>query len=329
MAGTARILKEGEVLFRTGEKADSMYIVRKGSLKVYFLKGNEEVQLALLTDGAIVGEMAFFDQKPRSAHVKALTQTEIMEISRADFDKLLTQIPKWLVTMLQSLSGRLRSTNERLAILEKAQQGKTRLNDFPFAPILRTLRILQLLTLQLGQKDGTTIYLDYQTTLDWWMQLTGWSRDYFSKFIDALQKHGMVQKKGEGAARIYLSGRARMHALTEFLAEIQPRVTHESLAQFSPVWIEMLEAAITEATESGYETYNVSVLKLTRAPAFAALESARRLKVAENLAQWLMLKQTKSNVELLLKINPKETKNHVALLKLLQLLIADGLDHLE
>jgi len=329
VAGTARILKEGEVLFRTGEKADSMYIIRRGSLKVYFLKGNEEVQLALLTDGSIVGEMAFFDQKPRSAHVKALTQTEVMEISRADFDKLLTQIPKWLVTMLQSLSGRLRSTNERLAILEKAQQGKSRLNDFPFAPILRTLRILQLLTLQIGQKEGTTVYLDYQTTLEWWMQLTGWSRDYFSRFIDALQKHGMVQKKGDGAARIYLSGRARMHALTEFLAEIQPRVTHESLAQFSPVWIDMLEAAIAEAIESGYESYNVSVLKLSRSLAFASLDAEKRIKIAESIAQWLLLKQTKSNVELLLKINPKENKNHVVLLKLMHLLIAEGLDHLE
>ena len=86
MAGTVRILKDGEILFRSGEKADSMYIVRKGALKVYFLKGNEEVQLALLSDGAIVGEMAFFDQKPRSAHVKALAQSEVTEISRSDFD---------------------------------------------------------------------------------------------------------------------------------------------------------------------------------------------------------------------------------------------------
>ena len=123
MAGQVRILKEGEILFRSGERADSMYIVRRGALKVYFLKGNEEVQLALLNDGSIVGEMAFFDQKPRSAHVKALTQTEITEITRADFDKLLTQIPKWLVTMLQSLSGRLRTTNEKLAALEKSQEG--------------------------------------------------------------------------------------------------------------------------------------------------------------------------------------------------------------
>lgn len=329
MAGTVRILKEGEVLFRSGEKADSMYIVRKGSLKVYFLKGNDEVQLALLSDGAIVGEMAFFDQKPRSAHVKALTQTEVTEISRSDFDKLLTQIPKWLVTMMQSLSGRLRTANDKIAVLEKVQQGSGATNDFPFSPLVRSLRLLQLLTLQLGQKDTTTVFLDYQTTLDWWMQLTGWPRDYFAKLIDTLQKQGMVQKRGDGNAKIYLTGRARLQAFTDFLVELQPRVTHSSAAEFSSVWIDMLESAILEASQSGYESYNVPVLSLQSPVTYVALDVSDRMKIAENLAQWLQLKHTKSNVEFLLKVNPKESKNHVALLRVLQNFISVRLDRLE
>ncbi len=329
MAGTVRILKDGEVLFRAGEKADSMYIVRKGALKVYFLKGNEEVQLALLSDGAIVGEMAFFDQKPRSAHVKALAQTEVTEISRSDFDKLLTQIPKWLVTMMQSLSGRLRTTNEKLAVLEKVQKGTGNSNDYPFIPMVRTLRILQLLTPQLGQKEGTAIFLDYQTTLEWWLQLTGWSRDYFSRFIGVLQKQGMVQMRGEGAHRIFLTARARMQAFTDFVVELQPRVTSESLAEFSPLWIEMLESAIAEATESGYESYNVSALKLSKSAEYSKLESNQRLKIAEGVAHWLKLKHTKSSVEILLKISPKDNKNHVVLLKLLQAFLSERLDRIE
>jgi CRP-like cAMP-binding protein len=329
VAGTVRILKDGEVLFRAGEKADSMYIVRKGALKVYFLKGNEEVQLALLSDGAIVGEMAFFDQKPRSAHVKALAQTEVTEISRSDFDKLLTQIPKWLVTMMQSLSGRLRTTNEKLAVLEKVQKGTGNSNDYPFIPMVRTLRILQLLTLQLGQKEGTAIFLDYQTTLEWWLQLTGWSRDYFSRFIGVLQKQGMVQIRGEGAPRIFLTARARMQAFTDFIVELQPRVTSESLAEFSPLWIEMLESAIAEATESGYESYNVSALKLSKSAEYSKLESNQRLKIAEGVAHWLKLKHTKSSVEILLKISPKDNKNHVVLLKLLQAFLSERLDRIE
>lgn len=329
MAGSVRILKEGEILFRTGDKAESMFIVRKGSLKVYFMKGNEEVQLALLNDGAIVGEMAFFDQKPRSAHVKSLAQTEVTEISRADFDKLLTQIPKWLVTMMQSLSGRLRTTNEKIAEIEKVKSGSGVSNDYPFSPLLRSLRLLQLLTLQLGQKENSSIVLDFQQTLDWWIQLTGWPRDYFIKFIETLQIQGMLQKRGDGLARIYLTGRARLQALTDFLVEIQPRVTHASFAEFSVLWIEMLEAAIVEASQSNYETYNVPILKLQNPEAFATRDVPTKMKIAETLSTWLQLKYTKSNVEFLVKINPKENKNQAALLRILLSLAEAKLDRIE
>ena len=330
MAGQMRILKEGEILFRTGEQATSMYIVRRGSLKVYFLKGNEEVQLAVLNDGAIVGEMAFFDQKPRSAHVKALTQVEINEITRADFDKLLTQIPKWLFTMLQSLSGRLRTTNEKLAALEKAHLGASQaaVADYPFIPLVRSLRIFQLLTHHIGQKEGTNIWLDWQTTLDWWMSLTGWSRDYFVRFVTAMEKHGLMSKRGDDgkAPRIVLTGRARLQLVTDFLVQLQSRATMESAQAFSPAWIALLEAVISEATASGYESYNVSVLALPATHQGVPVDPKARMQIAESLAQWLQLKTTKSNVEILIRISPKEHKNTPTLLKMLHAFIGDRLD---
>jgi CRP/FNR family transcriptional regulator, cyclic AMP receptor protein len=329
VAGTVRILKPGEILFRTGEKADSMFIIRRGSLKVYALKESEEVQLALLSDGAIVGEMAFFDQKPRSAHVKALTQTEITEITRADFDKLLTQIPRWLVTMLQSLSGRLRSTNEKLLQVEKYLQGSNGASDVPLTPLVRTLRILQLLIVQIGQKDGTQITLDQGTALEWWMMLTGWSRDYFLRFMVSLHKMGVVQKRGEGAQKIVLTGRPRLQAFTEFVAEIQPRITHELLGSFAPVWVEMLEAAIAEAQQSGYENYNVSVVNLSTSNALKELNAEQKIIIGSKLSALLALKYTQSSTDFLIKINPKQAKNQLILLNMFWSCISDRLDRLE
>ncbi|MFZ9520063.1 MAG: Crp/Fnr family transcriptional regulator [Silvanigrellaceae bacterium] len=330
MAGQTRILKEGEILFRTGEQATSMYIVRRGSLKVYFLKGNEEVQLALLNEGAIVGEMAFFDQKPRSAHVKALTQAEINEITRADFDKLLTQIPKWLFTMLQSLSGRLRTTNDKLEALEKAHLGASQaaVSDFPFIPLVRSLRIIQLLTHQIGQKDGVNVWLDWQATLDWWMSLTGWSRDYFVRFMTTMEKHGLLSKRGdEGKApRIVLTARARLQLVTDFLVQVQSRASMQSAQNFSPAWISLLEAVIGEASASGYESYNVPVTTLPATYPGVPTDPKIRMQIAEELAHWLQLKITKSNVEILVKISPKEHKNTPVLLKMLHAFISDRLD---
>lgn len=329
MAGTVRILKPGEILFRTGEKADSMYIIRRGSLKVYVLKENEEIQLALLADGAIVGEMAFFDQKPRSAHVKALTQSEITEISRADFDKLLTQIPRWLVTMLQSLSGRLRSTNEKLLLVEKDLQSRRGASDFPLTPLIRSLRILQLITLQLGQKEGAQVFLDQSAALEWWMSLTGWSRDYFFRFITTLQKMGVLQKRGESGQRLVLTGRARLQAFTDFIVELQPKVTSSLLAEFTPMWLELLESAVAEAQESGYESYNVSVFKLTGSPALKELSSAQKISIAAHISKLLSLKHTQSSSDFLIKVNAKQGKNQLVLMTMLWNCISDRLDRLE
>jgi len=329
VAGTARILKPGEILFRTGEKADSMFIIRRGSLKVYALKENEEIQLALLADGAIVGEMAFFDQKPRSAHVKALTQSEITEITRVDFEKLLTQIPRWLVTMMQSLSGRLRSTNEKLLHTERALQAGQGASDFPLMPLVRTLRILQLLTLQLGQKDGAQIVIDQSAALEWWLMLTGWSRDYFMRFMTTLQKMGVVQKRGDSGQKIVLTGRPRMLAFTEFMAQLQPKLTQDSLRDFSPAWIEMLELAIAEAQESGYESYNVAVLKLTKGEILKELSAEQKSRIAVDICKLLSLKYTQSSVDFLIKITPKQAKNQLIFLKMLWSCMSDRLDRLD
>lgn len=330
MAGRVRILKEGEVLFRAGEKADSMYIVRTGSLKVYFLKGTEEVQLAQLADGAVVGEMAFFDQKPRSAHVKALAQTEITEISRDDFDKLLTQIPKWLVTMLQSLSGRLRTTNEKLAEMEKKHQSGTgNAGDLPFLPILRTLRVLQLLALQLGQKEGNVVWTDFERTVEWWIQITGWPRDYFLRFVDELQKLGLVQKRLDGVMRLLLTGRGRMLAFTNFLGELQPRMASAGGEGFNPLCIDVLEAVAFEAANSGYEVYNVSLLQLSKPQGYASMDTQRRLAIAENLVKWLQIRHTKSEVDFLMRVVPKDLKVQVAHLRMLQSFLDARLDRFE
>ena len=120
MAGTNKSLKAGAVVFKAGDSADGMYLVRKGELVVYFEQGGKEVILARIPEGGMVGEMALFDRMPRSASVKASMDAEITHISLDDFGKLMRQIPKWFVGLMSALSGRLRVTNDRLKVIEAA-----------------------------------------------------------------------------------------------------------------------------------------------------------------------------------------------------------------
>lgn len=66
----------GEVLFNEGDKADGLYMIRRGSVTVSQMTGGKEVVLAYVSAGNYVGEMALVSNQPRSATVRAASPTE-------------------------------------------------------------------------------------------------------------------------------------------------------------------------------------------------------------------------------------------------------------
>lgn len=143
-----KVLKEGQLLFSAGDESDGMYVVRKGELKVYIEQNGKEIVLANVGAGSMIGEMALFDRKPRSASIKANDTVEITHITNDDFSKLMRQIPKWFVGLMATLSTRLRETNERLQNLQAGSKLK------PFTNINRLLSVFILLWHKDGEKEG-------------------------------------------------------------------------------------------------------------------------------------------------------------------------------
>src|SRR5436305_3009512 len=83
-------LKPGEVLFREGDDANAMYIVRQGTLRV--LSGS--TILETVRDGGLIGEMAIIDEHmPRSATAIAGTYCELVEIDVPLFPSLVQNTP--------------------------------------------------------------------------------------------------------------------------------------------------------------------------------------------------------------------------------------------
>lgn len=68
----------GEVLFNEGDKADGLYMIRRGSVTVSKLTAGHEVVLAYVSAGNYVGEMALVSNLPRSATVRAASPTEVV-----------------------------------------------------------------------------------------------------------------------------------------------------------------------------------------------------------------------------------------------------------
>jgi CRP/FNR family cyclic AMP-dependent transcriptional regulator len=116
-----RRLKPGEVLFNDGEKADSLYIIQKGQLRLYKPKGKGFIEIAVLRAGEVIGEMAYFDDDgggKRSCAASAMVSSEVIEISFTAFAKTMAGLNPWFKTIINTLAKRLRSTNSRVKELE-------------------------------------------------------------------------------------------------------------------------------------------------------------------------------------------------------------------
>jgi CRP/FNR family transcriptional regulator, cyclic AMP receptor protein len=110
--GGAKIvtLKAGEVLFREGDEAQCMYLVQQGTLRI--LSGS--TILETVRDGGLLGEMAIVEEDmPRSATVIAGTHCELVEIDVPHFLSLVASRPAFSLTLLRTISRRLRVMNRR------------------------------------------------------------------------------------------------------------------------------------------------------------------------------------------------------------------------
>jgi CRP/FNR family transcriptional regulator, cyclic AMP receptor protein len=103
-------LKPGEVLFREGDEANAMYVVKHGTLRI--LSGS--TILETVREGGLIGEMAIIEEHmPRSATVIAGTYCELVEIDVPRFLSLVASTPDFSITVLRVISRRLRVMNRR------------------------------------------------------------------------------------------------------------------------------------------------------------------------------------------------------------------------
>lgn len=230
MAGANKILKAGQVVFRAGEAADGMYLVRKGELVVYLEQDGKEVELAKIGEGGMIGEMALFDRQPRSASVKATADSEVTLISLDDFSKLMKQIPKWFVGLMTALSGRLRTTNDRLKQVESsAKAGGAILapvapasSGKPFQGFLRMIHVLELMWHKDGTKEGKDWCLSRKTAEEALINMFGETPVRVKALFDLLVKEQIVTLKSDQYknALLALANRGALRQFAEFVSSL-------------------------------------------------------------------------------------------------------------
>ncbi len=118
MAETVSI-SAGELVFAEGSPGDALYVVLDGELEVSKRQSDQDVVLAVRRAGEFIGEMSLLEQAPRSASVRTLRESRLLRINRAAFETLLSCSPSAPLTILRTVTSRLRSTESMLVQSEK------------------------------------------------------------------------------------------------------------------------------------------------------------------------------------------------------------------
>jgi uncharacterized membrane protein len=115
---TEKTYNAADVVFSQGESGASMYVVRSGAVQIYLPSKDSHtpsVVLKELRTGEYFGELAIFDDKPRSASVRALVDTVLLELTREELGEHLGRSKTAAMTILAEMAERLRETNTMLS----------------------------------------------------------------------------------------------------------------------------------------------------------------------------------------------------------------------
>ena len=106
----------GELVFSKGDTGSAMFLLLSGHVAIFLPPegGAERVNLKEAVEGEHFGELALFDEKPRSASAEALTDAVVLELSREHFVSDIVRSEAAVLAILSEMAVRLRDTNTLL-----------------------------------------------------------------------------------------------------------------------------------------------------------------------------------------------------------------------
>jgi CRP-like cAMP-binding protein len=183
MAGNTQIFETGTVIFKEGDKGALMYILVKGCVELRKkVEGGETVLKLVKTPNEFFGEMSLIDGRPRSATAVASERTSLITVDDAIFDNMVLSNPKFALTIIKTLSARIRSSNVQISELIET------------IPRERTARGMVDFALQQGEKifdGGYKVHAD--TMRSWVNSHTGIAFDDFDACLSRFIKNEAVR----------------------------------------------------------------------------------------------------------------------------------------
>lgn len=104
------------IIVREGDTDNSLYIIRKGILKITTSIMGKTIELGNLSDGDIFGEVAFLTGRPRTANIIASTDAEVIQIKEQTLRELTKKYPKIDNILRGFYESRIQETKEKIKV---------------------------------------------------------------------------------------------------------------------------------------------------------------------------------------------------------------------
>lgn len=113
-----RTYPKGSIIVNEGEQGNALFVIQSGSVKTYLSETNgKEVLLSTQGPGDYFGELALFDDAPRSASVAVVEPCKVTIISKATLRDTLHERPEIALVLLKGLAARIRALTENVRTL--------------------------------------------------------------------------------------------------------------------------------------------------------------------------------------------------------------------
>ena len=194
-----RLFKDGDIVMREGEKADSLFVVVIGSLSIQ----KDGVTIWERRPYEVIGEQALIDETDRSATLIARGRVELLDMPRTVFEKMIHCSPQFSMNLVRVLSGKLREATlergvrygreERLQGMFGEHLSKEQLDELLLAPGLETYLAPQ-------RVEATVLYSDIRgfTTASENLDpndLADQLNEYLNDVVNCVFKHhGLIDK---------------------------------------------------------------------------------------------------------------------------------------
>jgi CRP-like cAMP-binding protein len=113
----------GQTLFSQGDLGGDLFFIESGSIEIFVSKKGQDIVLATMGVGEVIGVMTLLTSEPRLASARAKESTVVRKIPRTTINKLIASFPKWLGIVMKEFTIRINEMNRRYseALIELKQ----------------------------------------------------------------------------------------------------------------------------------------------------------------------------------------------------------------